>query len=655
MVSGCSQSALPPAARISGTYSLTVVKDLLFVTSAERSELRVLDLRANPREFVRAPNPLQPLAIPVLDHPVSLARDVDYDGQGAEAVGQYVYAQGAASNQISIVGADRTTQLFELLPVDPTTNTLQRWTAPGLVSAIAARAPSAGEPRSTLYVATAEEQRGQLWEIKISAPDPTTGRITMGTLKQLLPDPADPAKASLDPVSALLVLPGQTIAVATRSPGKPLGRTFLLNTQNKQLDVLNFPTPVRMLATHPAVGDLPAGARVFGVLDEDACAGNPDCPGILAVDALSKSATTTTATLRLGMRSLDYTGSPMVTLRESTFVLVTGMNIAPNAPLAVTDGGFGGITASANYSLLGFVSTSNGRLFFFDALALTVLNTFDSPAQVTSIAYLLADGGTVASGAESYVPGPLPPDGGDGGIPVALGAALTEGVNTTYQGTIPGFRDLPYSAGGSVVAPGSPTARLISGDGGDRIQLDGGNCVSEVGLAAVIPDGGVLLPDQGFTCPGGGTFSVRAGGNLPYVVEGEASGYMGRTANNQYFAFPEPLLRYSRFYYHPPGFDGGMPPPQIEFQMGPGDRNIQRDARYRLNVDSKYLPEYISVSVVVSVDLRFPGAVVFVGTPTPGVDLNRLFVAYPPANAILEFDPTAISPNTDNLRFSSYR
>jgi hypothetical protein len=131
---------------------------------------------------------------------------------------------------------------------------------------------------------------------------------------------------------------------------------------------------------------------------------------------------------------------------------------------------------------------------------------------------------------------------------------------------------------------------------------------------------------------------------------------MGRTGNNQDFAFPDPPLRLSRFFYHPPGFDAGMPPPQIQFSMGPGDPNIQRGSQYSLFVQPNYSPEFITVNdLVLGLEFRFPGSVIFVGAPD-GLEVNRLYVAYPPANAILEFDPTLITPNTANSRsISAYR
>src|SRR5262249_43793710 len=143
LLAGCSQTQLAPTARIIGTNGLAQVGDLLFVTSTDRAELRALDLKATTRDFVRAPNPLEPLSIPVLNRPVNLVRDLRYDDSGQEVTGPYLYAQAEAAQEISIVGTDRVTQLVELarLPV------------PGVVTAIAARGPAAAGQPSTLYYA----------------------------------------------------------------------------------------------------------------------------------------------------------------------------------------------------------------------------------------------------------------------------------------------------------------------------------------------------------------------------------------------------------------------------------------------------------------------------------------------------------------------
>ena len=134
---GCSQQASAPPTRVPGSYDLALVGDLLFVNAASRDELRVIDLAhagtsADPRDFIRGPNPIQPLAILVVRRPVALAKDVRWES-GVEVAGPYVYARGEGSNEISVVGAARLALREE-----------RRLLASAPVTAIAARGPSPG-------------------------------------------------------------------------------------------------------------------------------------------------------------------------------------------------------------------------------------------------------------------------------------------------------------------------------------------------------------------------------------------------------------------------------------------------------------------------------------------------------------------------------
>src|SRR4051812_28664210 len=112
---GCSDQTTPPLnADIRGTNDLVVVGDLIFVVATDRSELKAFNLKATPvRDFVRAPNPLEPLGIPVVRYPVEVAKDVGY-ADGVEISGPYVYARSQASADISIVGGN----LAMLSPAD---------------------------------------------------------------------------------------------------------------------------------------------------------------------------------------------------------------------------------------------------------------------------------------------------------------------------------------------------------------------------------------------------------------------------------------------------------------------------------------------------------------------------------------------------------
>jgi len=702
-VVGCSQQAIPPPAHIVGTNSLALVNDLLFVTSPGASELRVLDLRVSPRDFVRAPNPLEPLSIPVLNAPTVLARDITYDANGDiddTTYDPYVYAQGAAAGEISIVGTRRDSQLVEL----------KRLVIGETVTAIAARGPTGGSP-STLYFATLGSGQGRLWQLPIPPSDPT-GRLA---------DPGAPlplrygvgSAYQSDPITSIAVLPGNRIAVASRAAGARTGRTIILDFMsdpNVQQSVLDFPSPVRQLVTHPTIyalnpdgtpalnrdgsplRRLDAGARIFGVLDDDACPPPPpllpppypDCPGILAVEGLRTRTGPdgmVVANPRFGMRSLDATGYRMLPIRLG-IGLISGLSVAPTTvryrylaegtekagvPLV---NGSGAVTT---FDFLGIASTSSGQIFFFDASALTLINISTVPAQVTNLQYVDSAGGI-----RTYTSGPLPGAPRTDisspppfpGVKVATGAAAdpSELVSVVFQGVITDFRDLgPVTLSEFQLPYGTGDARRLI-PGKDSIVVSGADgCSAEVLLSAVDFAHGMLQTTTRIPCTGAATFSVRACGCLqthdctacdqPYVVSGTATGYMGRTGNNQDFAFPANVAdRYARYYYHPlpnpdypeVAFDPTVP--QIQFTMGPGAPDIQRDWQYAMVVDAKFSPEFVTVDVNIGIEFHSPGASAYVGALSDLTDISRLYVAYPSANAVLEFPPQLLIPNSPNAR-----
>ena len=277
LMAGCSDTqAVTTAAGLSGTYDLTVVGSYVFVTSSDRNELRVLDLEASPRDFVRAPNPLEPLAIPVLERPTYLTRDVYYrlleePGQddegndialprGSERQGPYVYARSDGAQEISIVSASvpgdlNLRELYRLR--------LNRQTQPGIITAFAARGPGQGTG-SILYYATQQASVATLWRQSLPAPDAFNpkGALPEGPTRVLdMPG---------ETVAALLVLPSapspdpvtnpleqEHVVVAARGTQGAVGRTFRMDAARPQAPVVNyaFPAPVRLLATHPVVAD----------------------------------------------------------------------------------------------------------------------------------------------------------------------------------------------------------------------------------------------------------------------------------------------------------------------------------------------------------------------------------------------------------------
>lgn len=670
----CSQASLPPPGQLFGTYGLALYGDLLFVTSIETAELKVIDLNSPSRDWVRAPNPLEPLSIPVLDRPVALARDLANDG-GTEIPGPYLYVQGQSSAEISIVGTDRNTQLIEL----------GRVFTSGVVTAMAARGPALSRPDggSTLYYATLDTSRcsppdaggcsvggGQatLWQASIPPVDPATQRLSGISSR--------PKWVFQTPVNALLALPNSSnLAVATRNQYLPdggllfQGTTVVLDPQSGPVRTLQFPTSVRYLTTNAAASAFPpdggeAVTHVFGILDEESCNvvgadsgytlpdGGYPCPAVMAVDTT-------------GQRSNDVTGTGMVALNYGN-ALPMSVALSGGGSIAVPNpnpdpAGNNGPTMIKTLTNLGIIPASDSNIYFFDADELRALNAstdFDGGGGRV-LSYVYKD---PAAGVIAWVDGP-----DAGSIVVGNGAVLNEFISVIFQGTIAGFQSLPSPAPGtmSFPVPNAPLDRILLGD---RIVVFGNvdaGCPDYSGddtglpISGLNPDAGILISNSAVPCQAT-TFSVRASGIKPYVVTGSVTGYMGRTGTNQDFSYGD----INSYFYHPcmsppPPCQFDATKPLISFHFGPGDPGVHRDFEYDIQTLSGFATEFIQLDTTpgfTGYDYQLPTAAVNVTTVPDGgqlVPLDHFFVTYPSANAVVEFDPVRLILNSVN-RLSAF-
>ena len=113
VAAGCDQDIENTGrAGVESPHDLTLVNGYLFVISAAGDELKVLDTNSYPFDWVKAPNPLQPLSIPLsITGPTRLVADSDYAQDTLQDVavdvpnvGPYVYAYNPAGSRISVIG-----------------------------------------------------------------------------------------------------------------------------------------------------------------------------------------------------------------------------------------------------------------------------------------------------------------------------------------------------------------------------------------------------------------------------------------------------------------------------------------------------------------------------------------------------------------------
>lgn len=708
LLNGCSETqTVRSVAGLSGTYDLTIVGGYIFATSTDTNELRVLDLNRSPRDWVRAPNPLEPLSIPVLARPSNLTRDVTYEletrvvkksGQPEQTTqhlhegpgGPLVYARSAGSRQISVVSADP--GIFrEIQRLD-----LEDLGISGLVTAFAARGPVSRYTRtvevneqdevtsdtrggselvpergdSVLYFAVQEGLDAKLYRVVLSE---------TGTLQQ--PLPLTPVELSLSgrTVTSLLVLPppqdqlGQELlVVATRSTAGTGGETFRLDANDPQAPrtVYDFGGVVRLLATHPEVEStalapetceldatkpakesLRAGEYLFGVLDESLCASQEQesCSGITAVETES------------GARAEDSTRRPMLPIRVGQ-ALPTGMTLAPNVTVELLcNGNFG----TQVRPLVGIVPTSDGRITLFDAAKLRPFDLEPEGAKVASNLIVDING-------QSKVPaGDFANNHID--LDVLEGATRDESYRVLYEGALQGLARRPYEdetascdvsscsffVEEKAVAPPGDEEPMVRQ--GDIVQLEtaAGTCSTELSVTAVRTEprpGGsgvrgvfVTEPLPG-DCQEPVRFTVRAGPQYPMVVYSDSRGYLGRlppggTPGDQPFRIP------GGYYFHPPNFTDDERYRNASaylrvYNLEP--LNLVRGDQLVVAAQSGFRPFTAGVetnSLVAGLGAyRLPGPVVHAKVG----DTDFAYIAYPSADGILQVALSALRANVAN-------
>lgn len=702
----CNETPTTGRAGINGTHDLTVVGDLLFITATDANELRVVDLAPVTPRFVRAPNPLHPLSIPVVERPVQLVRDTLW-AEGQETGGNWVYALSANARQISVVGAaDTEGSLVEraIISAGPTEQ----------ITSLAARG-NGPDAASTLYVGTYDTAKREASIRTLEVPPPGSLSQAWTTLCAESPGRAcvDLTSASILPpaldemgmpvgavgcatVSALLVLPKATeLAYALRPTSAyrtecagarasylDRGTTYLFDTANPTAQtLLQFGSPVRQLFTHSAYAGLPnEAARIFGVLDESSCLGaGAPCRGVLAVvgtaglkppavDPLQYVVRPTSPQAlcgrEVGDHACDVTGWPMLPLSASSSLIMgaaTGLSGPAVPPHAV---------ALGSSQLVGVASNADGTLQFWDA---EHLREFDVASEVSASGEVLGPRGTSFETPFMVTPQRgLELVGGPQDLQLADGSLRDEQVFITHRGYVAGARAwLAEAVGSSITVPQS--ASFLEAN--DELVIEAAEgCPTELH--------GDVFPITAVTANMDGTSTLTVATPLPsascvvnvrpgeqstrrWVVTGTVTGLLGRfAADGTRVELPvDPADRARLYAYHrpfyeagdPANFDPNRPAMSFDFVEPFGQEKFPADlstpesrigVAYVLNVNDQFEPFRVGVAAE---GASVAGRVMF--RPQTSI----LEVAFPSGDLVVQIDARAVAAGQTIGRFDPFR
>jgi hypothetical protein len=635
------------------------VGPLMFVASAGGSELRVIDTLADPSVgrpknpgYLRAPNPLEVLSIPVVQRPVELASDVRYRPATALPAGtaepfpgvlgddcsdeevdegtcteerrshgaRYVFVRGTGASALSVVGAqrqagetrtEREALLRNLGTVQvPDSRPITAFTA------IGPPADAAGDAEPSYLFLSTQDVAGTAHLYVAVLPPP---RALAGLAQEERNKALTPVEITLGglpvltgaAVQALLVLPQSRVAppapgaqplrlaFASRSPTGTFAAGVFDVTVTKASDAetptatfasatplpLQFRSPVRMLRTHPRIKTdpqsivsgrlLPAGTRIFGVLDESACTSAQECGGVEAVNGLpfvptdapipnpalpdviqgTPQAPVAQPPLAAGAIALDVTGQPMLPVRVSGGALVQDFTVGRDLSSRNKPAESGtGRTVFQDWA--GVITASDGAIYLFDPVELRHILPPDAAGRVEplSLTFIKADGGV--AGTADLTPNPdggvYGPDGKElpnngrvaidnlasvrGTLTTATltpGMARQEVFTLTVGGPLPGLEGVPLTGGGPLELPEALAGRV---DVADTVRSATPACDAVQRVAAKgAPAGGRVTLTLDAPLPACATsVAILAGlpaegGTRPWVLTGSESGYLGRT------------------------------------------------------------------------------------------------------------------------------
>lgn len=553
-----------------GPYLVTGVPGrYLFVTSTATNELRILEnFRTGlpGREFVRAPNPLEGLSIPVLDRPSLLVVDEGRNSEGSHVTGSYVYAARPGAAEVSVVSVEARRQLGgkPMATPAPVTDLGAFMDVDATVSSLETPRPAT----TRLFIATWDGDTASVYAARLPTNSPDLDHLDFERLLLL----------EQTPITALLVVPPLSsrtldgapfcsaracLALALRRSAGLDGETILFEPETGHSARLGFSGPVRELVNSEAL------ARIYGVLDEQAC-GGPACGGVVAVDTVAGTSTGGFPT------ALDALGLPMSPMRSEG--LITGLTVSAGASIqqavetAAADGGaIGGLSyLQQQYQELGAFASASGVITFFSGLGGSIID-FDGRRSVVGSASvrlpgMLSDGGLAFTGDDGGVIGSstaatvenqsdlsqtwrtatVTTDvGAVWTVDISDGYLDTQSIVFVYQGQLPGLVALATSAadglrlstgGLEVRAAVGDLVRFETGNDTDGYRDCGRTRIASIGAGFVevaeIPPG----------CANRVRFSVRADGAKPIVVAADLEGYMGRWGPGETLTYNRPYV-----------------------------------------------------------------------------------------------------------------
>lgn len=508
-LAACQQQTVQSAVSLPGPNSLVVGGRHLFVASTSSDELRALDLKPDTHVFVRAPNPLFPLAIPTAPLPRAVAGFTDTDGKGPP----YVFALSTAAGLVNVVSATQARDAEDAGRLA----TLVSMAVPDTSLAIAVTRPDGADAR--LVIAVVQGGSGALWTADF-APG-----LTRADLAAVKPSPKVALGVSTPQALAASPTDANLVAVADRQAGA--GGLALCDLATGAVVRVDVGGPVM------AVSFDPSGTRLFGLLDAEACGSESPCNGMFGVDLTDKASPRLVGVADVPgtARGLAAGGAVPVTL--------------PNASTPTIDP-------------LVIVSSTDGALYAYDGAAVTPVDTSANEAGeagqpwVVALKRLEPDGATT----DNPTTGPQVKDAsGNTTIQLTRGVVRTETLTLTWEGALVKGRAGVASAGALEDPAFDFAARGVRA--GDLLVFDGQTaCATGSVPVGAVAAGRVTFEgfDVGCLPQGPVAYTIRAPG--AFAVQGSRSGFLGRIAPNASFTgggatfemgSGEPLVRDARY------------------------------------------------------------------------------------------------------------